>query len=175
MNTTQSPRLQELLARWNRWDAQLRGIGAHARRATRRWLVTLYLVCVAADCAAALLFRSMWGLVLWVSLGVAGVLLGVIRNATRNAADTPDHALDEMLTRIRNSYRARAYRILAPLCMAACIVLSIPGDPLFSSLLGITLSDDIVEAVAWPLFLIAMGLPTLIAGWTVPDVDDPAE
>jgi hypothetical protein len=174
MNTKAPRRLQQLRTQWVRWDAQLRGIGVHAPRGTRRWLATGYLVCVAADPAAALLVPDTAAKMVWfVDLIVALVLLGVMRSAIRDVADAPDDALDEMLTRIRNSYRSRAYRLLAICVAMGCVVLTIPTAPAFG--ITLTLTNGIVQAVIWPLFLLCVGLPTLLASWSLPDLDHPAE
>lgn len=174
MNTKATWRLQQLRSQWVRWDAQLRGIRVHASRGTRRWLATGYLVCVAADPAVALLVPGTAAKMVWFAdLFVALALLGVMRSAIHDIADAPDDALDEMLTRIRNSYRSRAYRLLAACVTMGCAVLTIPTAPAFGIALGLT--NGIVQAVIWPLFLLSVGLPTLLACWSLPDVDQPAE
>lgn len=169
MNTTKLRRLQQVRARWAQWDAQLRilgGLGTHARRPTRRWLATGYLVCVAAEPAAALLLSDTAAkAVLWVGLMVAMLLLALMGNATRSVADAPDHELDEMLTRIRDGYRSRAYGLLKTCVVVGTCVLT------FAMTSGSPIGPGIVEAVIWPLVLLSFGLPTLLAGWSLPEFD----
>jgi fatty acid desaturase len=168
MNSTKLRRLRQLRAQRDRWDAQLRGIGTRARRPTRRRLATAYLGCVAVVPAAVLLLDTTRWTRLWFwPFVIAMVLLMMMGNATRNAADAPDHHLDEMLTRVRDSYRSRAYVLLRICVLVAFCVLTV----LMSFVPAIGL--PIVEAVFWPLSLLSFGLPTLLACWPLPDIEQP--
>jgi Na+/proline symporter len=170
MDTRILRRLQQVRVQWAQWDAQLRGIGAHAARQTRRWLAVGYLVCVAADPAAALLLPETAAKGVWfVGFMVAMVLFAVMSNATGNVADAPDHAVDEVLARIRDRYRSRAYGLLVICVVTALAVL----------ILALTFAPrtlpTIVQSVFWPLFLVCVGLPALLTCWSLPRVDEPAE
>ncbi|MBC8093400.1 MAG: hypothetical protein H7Y15_15965 [Pseudonocardia sp.] len=135
----------------------------------RRRLAVGYLLVVAMMAGSALLGGTAepWA-ALAQALGIV-VLLGLfiaLRRATRLLVDAPTEALDEMLTRIRDQAFIPAYQTLAALVILAAAAL------ILSSAHG--LSGPAALAMGWAGFGIALGLPVIIAAWTLPDIDPEA-
>lgn len=152
---------------WDRRDAELRRIGGRASHRTRRWLVVGFLVCVATVPLARLLPGIAASMVSVICF-FAGLLLAVlVASAIDNFGDQVDSALDEIQIRVWDSYQSRAYRILLSGIAMAFLILF--GVAEFAPPVDL----DTIETVFCPLCMLAAGLPTAIAGWSLPDIDQP--
>lgn len=165
-------RVRRLRTAWGRWDAQLaaglRGVGGHASQRARRWLAVGFLMIVAATPVTVALSPESMIMVCDICMLGGLSLVAVIANATDHVGDIRHPALDEIQIRVRDSYQSRAYRMLTLGCAVAFLVLFCVG--VFAPPVGL----GIVLAIIFPLSLLAAGLPAVIAGWSLPDLDQPA-
>ncbi|GAA5151943.1 hypothetical protein GCM10023321_19860 [Pseudonocardia eucalypti] len=172
MPTERDRLVQRFRAAWDRRDAELaaglRGFGGRASHRTRRWLVVGFLVCVAMVPLARLL-PGIAGMMGVIGMFAGLLLVLIVANASDIVGDHLDSGLDEIQIRVQDSYDSRAYRMLTSGCAVAFLILFSVAE------FAPPLDSDIVQAVCYPLFMLAMGLPTMIAGWSLPDLDQPAE
>lgn len=139
--------------------------GPFAARRIRVRLAYGYLASVALLSASAL---APWGLATaLVQLGAViamATLWFLLRWATRLVADAPEHALDELMVRLRNRAFMTAYQLLAAVTVLVATVLFIAGHA------GI--GEPLAMALAWVALGAALGLPLVVTAVVFPD-DEP--
>ncbi|WP_156934979.1 hypothetical protein [Pseudonocardia spinosispora] len=159
MRIKQQQRRRELRARLEA-TRRARAGGGPAPRVTRLWLSVGYLLCVASDSVAALLFPERIAALVWF----AGFLIGMGLLIMMTMATRRTDELDG------EGFYSRAYMILSIVCFVAFGVIVV-----LHGIFPPPIEYRLTEAVMWPLVLLVFGLPTLIACWSLPDSDHSAE